>query len=141
MGNQKPKSTLKGPGRPALNESFLKSGRASCSRHFRPPFHGRRTPAQIDDPSRTAVHRPAWRRSNSWPIPPKLTLDLDPDNEFLWEPAVVATVQKRFKDLVAADAGKDLSEYNLRRIGSELEGTIRQLLQAGELKYNPDAGS
>ncbi|APD47650.1 NAD(P)H-quinone oxidoreductase subunit M [Synechococcus sp. CS-602] len=71
--------------------------------------------------------------------PSKLTLDLDPDNEFLWEPAVVATVQKRFKDLVAADAGKDLSEYNLRRIGSELEGTIRQLLQAGELKYNPDA--
>jgi len=40
---------------------------------------------------------------------------------------------------VAADAGKISSEYNLRRIGSELEGTDPQLLQAGELKYNPDA--
>ena len=35
-------------------------------------------------------------------------------------------------------AGQELSDYNLRRIGTELEGSIRQLLQAGELSYNPD---
>lgn len=69
----------------------------------------------------------------------RLTLDLDPDNEFLWDASVLAKVQERFRELVAAFAGQDLSEYNLRRIGSDLEGTIRQLLQAGELRYNPDA--
>ena len=40
---------------------------------------------------------------------------------------------------MGAQAGAELTEYNLRRIGSELEGLIRQLLQAGELRYNPDA--
>jgi NAD(P)H-quinone oxidoreductase subunit M len=69
----------------------------------------------------------------------RLTLDLDPDNEFLWDAPVLARVQERFRELVASFAGQDLTEYNLRRIGSELEGTIRQLLQAGELRYNPDA--
>ena len=68
----------------------------------------------------------------------QLTLDVDPDNEFLWEQPVLETVQQRFRELVEASAGADLTDYNLRRIGSELEGTIRQLLQAGELKYNPD---
>jgi NAD(P)H-quinone oxidoreductase subunit M len=29
-----------------------------------------------------------------------------------------------------------MSDYNLRCIGSELEGFIRQLLQAGQLRYN-----
>jgi NAD(P)H-quinone oxidoreductase subunit M len=70
--------------------------------------------------------------------PSQLTLDVDPDNEFLWDQPVLEKVQQRFRDLVAAHAGAELSEYNLRRIGSELEGTIRQLLQAGELRYNPD---
>jgi NAD(P)H-quinone oxidoreductase subunit M len=68
----------------------------------------------------------------------QLTLDLDPDNEFLWEDAVVAKIQARFKDLVEAHAGQDLTDYTLRRIGSELEGVIHQLLQAGELRYNPE---
>ncbi len=68
----------------------------------------------------------------------QLTLDVDPDNEFVWDQPVLDKVQKRFRELVDAHAGADLSEYNLRRIGSELEGTIRQLLQAGELRYNPD---
>ena len=72
------------------------------------------------------------------PDPSQLTLDVDPDNEFLWDQPVLEKVQQRFRDLVAAHAGAELSEYNLRRIGSELEGTIRQLLQAGELRYNPD---
>ena len=68
----------------------------------------------------------------------QLTLDLDPDNEFLWNTAAQEVVQQRFQELVQANAGKDLNDYNLRRIGSELEGTIRTLLQAGQLSYNPD---
>lgn len=76
---------------------------------------------------------------NLVPAGDQLTLDLDPDNEFLWDAPVLNKVQQRFKELVDAQAGADLSEYNLRRIGSDLEGFIRQLLQAGELRYNPDA--
>ena len=72
------------------------------------------------------------------PDPSQLTLDVDPDNEFLWEPASEQIVQQRFRELVEAHAGADLTDYTLRRIGSELEGTIRQLLQAGQLRYNPD---
>jgi NAD(P)H-quinone oxidoreductase subunit M len=68
----------------------------------------------------------------------QLTLDVDPDNEFLWEDSVLARVQQRFRELVEARAGEPLSDYTLRRIGSELEGLIRQLLQAGELRYNPE---
>jgi len=68
----------------------------------------------------------------------QLTLDLDPDNEFLWNTAAQEAVQQRFQELVQANAGNDLNDYNLRRIGSELEGTIRTLLQAGQLSYNPD---
>lgn len=71
------------------------------------------------------------------PDPDQLTLDLDPDNEFLWDTPVVETVQQRFRELVEAHAGAPLNDYTLRRIGSELEGLIRQLLQAGELRYNP----
>tara|TARA_B100000700_G_C14292459_1_gene511087 strand:- start:82 stop:429 length:348 start_codon:yes stop_codon:yes gene_type:complete len=67
-----------------------------------------------------------------------LTLDLDPDNEFLWNDEVIAKVQKRFLELVESYAGKELSDYTLRKIGSDLEGTIRKLLQSGELSYNPD---
>ena len=68
----------------------------------------------------------------------QLTLDLDPDNEFLWNTPAQQAVQQRFQELVQANAGNDLNDYNLRRIGSELEGTIRTLLQAGQLSYNPD---
>ncbi|MCU0529472.1 MAG: NAD(P)H-quinone oxidoreductase subunit M [Cyanobium sp. Prado107] len=68
----------------------------------------------------------------------QLTLDVDPDNEFLWEAAALTKVQQRFRELVEARAGEPLTDYTLRRIGSELEGLIRQLLQAGELRYNPD---
>jgi NAD(P)H-quinone oxidoreductase subunit M len=60
--------------------------------------------------------------------PSQLTMDVDPDNEFLWDAPVLAKVQDHFRELVAAQAGADLTEYN-----------IRQLLQAGELRYNPDA--
>ncbi|MDP6202969.1 MAG: NAD(P)H-quinone oxidoreductase subunit M [Prochlorococcus sp.] len=70
--------------------------------------------------------------------PNQLTLDLDPDNEFLWTETVIEEMQQGFKELVDSHAGAELSDYNLRRIGSELEGTIRQLLQAGKLSYNPE---
>jgi len=70
--------------------------------------------------------------------PSQLTLDLDPDNEFLWDASTLEIVQQRFRDLVEAHAGADLNDYTLRRIGSELEGKIRELLQAGQLRYNPD---
>jgi NAD(P)H-quinone oxidoreductase subunit M len=67
----------------------------------------------------------------------QLTLDIDPDNEFLWDEAALETVRQSFRDQVAAHAGADLTEYNLRHIGSELEGVIRQMLQAGRISYNP----
>jgi len=70
--------------------------------------------------------------------PNQLTLDLDPDNEFIWTDDVIEKVQKRFVELVEVNAGKELTEYNLRKIGSDLEAQLRQLLQAGELSYNPD---
>lgn len=73
------------------------------------------------------------------PSTDELTLDLDPDNELLWDEETTAKVQQRFKELVDAAAGGELSDYSLRRIGTDLEGFIRQLLQAGELSYNPDA--
>ena len=70
--------------------------------------------------------------------PEHLTLDLDPENEFIWDEAAIKKVQNRFRELVDLFAGSDLTDYNLRKIGSDLEGTIRLLLQAGELSYNPD---
>ena len=72
------------------------------------------------------------------PSDDELTLDLDPDNEFIWTDAVVSKVQLQFKQLVEAAGTGELSDYTLRRIGTDLEGYIRQLLQAGELSYNPD---
>ena len=52
------------------------------------------------------------------PSADELTLDLDPDNEFLWSDAVVSKVQQRFQQLVDAGAGGELSDYSLRRIGT-----------------------
>jgi NAD(P)H-quinone oxidoreductase subunit M len=71
--------------------------------------------------------------------PGQLTLDIDPDNEFLWDEAALEAVRSSFRQLVAARAGADLNEYNLRQIGSELEGEIRALLQAGRIRYNPQS--
>ena len=68
----------------------------------------------------------------------QLTMDLDPDNEFLWSDSSVEIIQTRFRELVDSHTGQALNDYNLRRIGTELEGCIRELLQAGTLKYNPD---
>ena len=68
-----------------------------------------------------------------------LTLDIDPDNEFLWSDQSLKNVQDYFRDLVASQANKELSDYALRKIGSLLEDFIRKLLKEGELSYNPNS--
>lgn len=65
-----------------------------------------------------------------------LTLDIDPDNEFIWNDDALKQVYQQFEQLVASYNGEDLTEYNLRRIGSELENFIRALLQKGTIAYN-----
>ena len=70
------------------------------------------------------------------PSETKLTLDVDPDNEFLWDEAALKQVYSQFETLTADYAGQDLTEYNLRRIGSDLEHFVRSLLEAGEIRYN-----
>ena len=72
------------------------------------------------------------------PADDKLTLDVDPDNEFLWNDDALQQVQKCFREQVEAYAGRPLDDYNLRRIGTTLENLIRQLLQSGVIAYNPD---
>ncbi|MEO1070554.1 MAG: NAD(P)H-quinone oxidoreductase subunit M [Cyanobacteria bacterium J06638_6] len=66
----------------------------------------------------------------------KLTLDIDPDNEFNWSEDALKAVYAEFDRLVDAAAGEDLTDYNLRRIGSDLEHFVRQLLQQGTISYN-----
>ena len=70
--------------------------------------------------------------------PNKLTLDLDPDNEFLWNEDSLEKVNQKFTELIKERAGKNLDDYEIRKIGSEIEGLIKYLLQDGSLSYNPD---
>jgi len=65
-----------------------------------------------------------------------LTLDIDPDNEFVWGEDTLQKVYRKFDDLVEANNGQDLNDYNLRLIGSDLEHFIRSLLLKGEISYN-----
>ncbi len=65
-----------------------------------------------------------------------LTLDVDPDNEFIWAEESLQKLYRRFDELVESNSGEDLTEYNLRRIGSDLEHYIRSMLQTGEITYN-----
>jgi NAD(P)H-quinone oxidoreductase subunit M len=65
-----------------------------------------------------------------------LTLDVDPDNELNWSEAAVKKVYQQFDRLVAEYKGADLTDYTLRRIGSDLEHFVRSLLQNGEVTYN-----
>lgn len=65
-----------------------------------------------------------------------LTLDVDPDNELNWPDASLQKVYAQFDALVAAYKGTELTDYNLRRIGSDLEHFVRSLLQKGEVSYN-----
>lgn len=73
------------------------------------------------------------------PSADQLTLDVDPDNEFLWSNQTLEQVQQAFQEQVEARAGDDLNDYTLRRIGSELEDLIRSLLRTGHIRYNPRA--
>ena len=70
--------------------------------------------------------------------PNKLTLDLDPDNEFIWNEDSLNKINYKFNELIKDRAGKDLDDYELRKIGSEIEGSIKLLLQNGKLSYNPN---
>ncbi|NJK39196.1 MAG: NAD(P)H-quinone oxidoreductase subunit M [Oscillatoriales cyanobacterium RM2_1_1] len=65
-----------------------------------------------------------------------LTLDVDPDNEFNWPEAALQKIYQEFDRLVEASSGEELTEYNLRRIGSDLEHLVRSLLQSGQISYN-----
>lgn len=70
------------------------------------------------------------------PCDNQLTLDIDPDNEFNWSDEALQSVYKEFDRLVEAAGGEALTDYNLRRIGSDLEHFVRNLLQSGEISYN-----
>ena len=65
-----------------------------------------------------------------------LTLDIDPDNELNWNEDALQKVYRQFDQLVEGSSGEDLTEYNLRRIGSDLEHFVRSLLQSGQISYN-----
>ena len=65
-----------------------------------------------------------------------LTLDVDPDNEFNWSEDALQEVYYKFDELVESSSGADLTDYNLRRIGSDLEHLVRSLLQTGKISYN-----
>lgn len=66
----------------------------------------------------------------------QLTLDIDPDNEFNWSDEALQQVYKEFDRLVEAATGEALTDYNLRRIGSDLEHFVKTLLQSGQISYN-----
>ena len=70
------------------------------------------------------------------PSADSLTLDVDPDNELNWTTETLNQVYRKFDELVDSYNGEDLIEYNLRRIGSELEHLVRSLLQQGQISYN-----
>jgi len=70
--------------------------------------------------------------------PNKLTIDVDPDNEFLWNDECLQKVKEKFNSLIKERKGKNLDDYELRKIGSEIEGLIKVLLQKGLLSYNPE---
>eukprot|EP00243_Klebsormidium_subtile_P000225 TRINITY_DN10368_c0_g1_i1.p1 TRINITY_DN10368_c0_g1~~TRINITY_DN10368_c0_g1_i1.p1 ORF type:complete len:215 (-),score=19.93 TRINITY_DN10368_c0_g1_i1:284-928(-) len=65
-----------------------------------------------------------------------VTIDLDPDNEFLWPEDKQQKVFDFFDEQVENYRGAPMDEYTLRLIGSEIEHFIRKLLVAGEIKYN-----
>ncbi|KAK9748892.1 hypothetical protein RND81_02G088600 [Saponaria officinalis] len=66
----------------------------------------------------------------------KLTLILDPGDEFLWTDETSNRVYCYFQELVDHYEGAPLTEYTLRLIGSDIEHYIRKMLYDGDLKYN-----
>ncbi|KAK7353240.1 hypothetical protein VNO80_18681 [Phaseolus coccineus] len=69
----------------------------------------------------------------------KLTLILDPTDEFLWNPETCNMVYSYFQELVDHYEGAPLNDYTLRLIGSDIEHYIRKLLYDGVIKYNMNA--
>ncbi|XP_004502544.1 NAD(P)H-quinone oxidoreductase subunit M, chloroplastic [Cicer arietinum] len=69
----------------------------------------------------------------------KLTLILDPTDEFVWNPDTCNLVYSYFQELVDHYEGAPLNEYTLRLIGSDIEHYIRKLLYDGAVKYNMNA--
>ncbi|KAA8538395.1 hypothetical protein F0562_028059 [Nyssa sinensis] len=69
----------------------------------------------------------------------KLTLILDPTNEFEWTTDTCNMVYSYFQELVDHYEGAPLTEYTLRLIGSDIEHYIRKLLYDGEIRYNMNA--
>jgi NAD(P)H-quinone oxidoreductase subunit M len=65
-----------------------------------------------------------------------LTLDVDPDNELNWNDDALQKIYRKFDELVETYNGADLIEYNLRRLGSDLEHYMRSLLANGQISYN-----
>lgn len=65
-----------------------------------------------------------------------LTLDVDPDNELVWNQDALQKIYSKFDELVESYSGQSLNDYNLRRIGSDLEHLVRSLLNKGEISYN-----
>ncbi|XP_043716922.1 NAD(P)H-quinone oxidoreductase subunit M, chloroplastic isoform X2 [Telopea speciosissima] len=69
----------------------------------------------------------------------KLTIILDPTNEFVWTDETCNKVYVYFQELVDHYEGAPLTEYTLRLIGSDIEHYIRKMLYDGEIKYNMEA--
>ena len=70
------------------------------------------------------------------PSDQKLTIDVDPENEFNWSDEALQKVYREFDRLVDDYAGESLTDYNLRRICSDIEHFVRSLLQSGDFSYN-----
>ena len=56
----------------------------------------------------------------------------------VWNEESLKKINEKFSNLVSERDGKNLDDYELRRIGSEIEGLIKLLLQQGLLSYNPE---
>ncbi|CAJ1974285.1 unnamed protein product [Sphenostylis stenocarpa] len=69
----------------------------------------------------------------------KLTLILDPTDEFVWNPDTCNMVYSYFQELVDHYEGAPLNDYTLRLIGSDIEHYIRKMLYDGVIKYNMNA--
>ncbi|KAK1425868.1 hypothetical protein QVD17_21230 [Tagetes erecta] len=69
----------------------------------------------------------------------KLTLILDPTDEFVWTKETCNMVYSYFQELVDHYEGSPLTEYTLRLIGSDIEHYIRKLLYEGQIQYNMNA--
>jgi NAD(P)H-quinone oxidoreductase subunit M len=70
------------------------------------------------------------------PSETQLSLDIDPENEFVWSDEALKKVHQAFDELVESYDSEALNDYNLRRIGSDLEHFVRSLLQSGDISYN-----